>query len=127
MVDTNLASEVPPRLSGRIAQHVPDIQDARARGLSWSQITAAVGPEIGIDPAAPGAASAIRGAFTRALRQIEKGKLRAGSPGAVSRDTPPTQSAAPAQRPPRPLPVAGTRSEEENAAALRAAGIKVTD
>ncbi len=127
MVDTNLASAVPPRLSGRIAEHVPEIQNARARGVSWSQITAVVGPAIGIDPAAPGAASAIRGAFARAVRQIEKGKLRAGPQGAVSRDTAPTQGAALAQRSPRSLPVAGGKSEEENAAALRAAGIKVAD
>ena len=75
----NLVETESRRISARIARHVPAIADARARGVGWAQIAAVVGPEVGIDVSdLAAAAKRMQQAFTRAVRQIEKGKLRSG-------------------------------------------------
>lgn len=75
----NLVETESRRISARVARHVPAITDARARGVGWAQIAALVGPEVGIDVTDLAvAAKRVQQAFTRAVRQIEKGKLRAG-------------------------------------------------
>ena len=88
----------PPRLTGRIARHVEAIADARARGLTWRQIVSAVGPSLGIEMDNPRIAERlVQKAYKRAVRQIEKGKLRAD---AGARITTPAESVAPQVRPP---------------------------
>ena len=118
----------PNRLTPRVARHVDAIAIARREGVTWKQIAALF----------DATADTVRLAYARARAGLAAGRYVVQqmplpeptadrTQGGVSRDTPPTQGAALAQRPPRSLPAAGTRGEEENAAALRAAGIKVTD
>ena len=96
----NLVETESRRISARIARHVPAIADARARGVGWAQIAAVVGPEVGIDVSdLAAAAKRMQQAFTRAVRQIEKGKLRAGPPSSVSGPAVPKVSAVPAAGP----------------------------
>lgn len=59
----------------RVLPLVEAIKEARARGITWPQITTEIGSQVGIDPAAAGAANALRAAYRAACRQVEKGRL----------------------------------------------------
>lgn len=90
----------------RVAPLVPDIAAARARGIAWGQIVQKVGPVIGIEFGARGAADALRIAYRAAVRQIERGRLKpepASAPAPVRpaqpRVTPPATPPMPGQKP----------------------------
>ena len=79
----DLTQEVSPHLTGRLARYVADITAARERGVTWRQITEAIGPEIGLDIGADPAARKLaekrmQVAYGRARKQVAKGRLRTG-------------------------------------------------
>ena len=61
----------------RVLPMVEAIKDARLRGITWVQITAEIGAQVGIDSTVAGAANAMRAAYRSACRQMEKGRLAA--------------------------------------------------
>ena len=65
-------------LTGRIAQYVPVIDAARARGVRWRQIRESIGDDLGIEPSDPSGELKLRRAYYRATVQIAVGRLRAG-------------------------------------------------
>ena len=112
----------PDRLTPRVARHADAIAIARREGVTWKQIATLFGTTADTLRLAHARARAGLASGRYVVQQVPLPEPVADQPqGGVARDT------APTYRPPRPLPAAGTRSEEENAAALRAAGIKVTD
>ena len=69
----------------RVLPMVEAIKDARLRGITWVQITAEIGAQVGIDPSAAGAANAMRATYRAACRQMEKGRLVAPPAAATVR------------------------------------------
>lgn len=68
----------------RVLPLVDAIRNARARGITWVQITAEIGTQVGVDPAALGAANALRAAYRAACQQMEKGRLATPPPTAAT-------------------------------------------
>ena len=56
----------------RVLPLVDAIRDARARGITWVQIVAEVGAQVGVDPVGVAAANAMRVAYRAACRYAEK-------------------------------------------------------
>lgn len=100
-------------LTGRLAPHVQAITTARARGIRWKQIRAAIGASVGIDPGDPDGELKLRRAYYRSAAQVAAGKLQAapsspqGTPAGTTRANPST----PGHRPPPPPP-RGTQDPE---------------
>ena len=65
-------------LTGRLAQYVPVIESARARGVRWRQIRESIGDDLGIEPNDPDGELKLRRAYYRAAVQIAVGRLKAG-------------------------------------------------
>jgi hypothetical protein len=76
---SSLSEVVSPKLTGRIAEYVAAITEARLRGVTWAQIATALGPVLGIDLSdLRKAAKAVQHAYKRASSQVAKGRLRTG-------------------------------------------------
>ncbi len=79
----DLTQEISPHLPGRLARYVASITEARSRGVTWRQITEAIGPEVGLsletdDNARRLAEKRMQVAYRRARVQVEKGRLKSG-------------------------------------------------
>lgn len=102
------------RLTGKVVEHFEAITDARQRGVEWGQITAAIGPLVGIDPNDKDARVKMRQAYHRARRGVEKGRLRSNA----SLDVPGAGTAPPADAPQR----SAEDQEDRRLPPLRGAG-----